>query len=150
MRVHRSRGTRVMRRASTFRGSSPWQSPSRFVTRSTWVSTAMPSLRPKAWPRTTLAVFRPTPGSLRMVSTLRGISPPWSRTRPAAKPMMLLVLARKNPVERMMVSTSAGAASARLGAVGKRAKSKGVTWLTRSSVHWAERMVATLSSKGVR
>src|SRR5260221_2756536 len=64
--------------------------------------------------------------------------------------MMLLVFARKKPVERMMSSTSAGAASARLSAVGNRAKSKGVTRFTRSSVHWAERIVATASSKGFR
>jgi len=34
--------------------------------------------------------------------------------------------------------------------VGKRLKSAGVTMLTRTSVHWAERMVATSSSQGER
>ena len=76
VRVHRSRGTRAMRRASTAAGSSPSARPSRFVTRRTCVSTAMPSLTSKAWPRTTFAVLRPMPGRVTSASMVRGTSPP--------------------------------------------------------------------------
>ena len=54
-----------------------------------------------------------------------------------------LALFRKKPVERISSSTSACEPAARARASGYRAKSAGVTMLTRTSVHWAERIVAT-------
>ena len=56
----------------------------------------------------------------------------------------------RSPVERISASTSERSAAARAGAAGKRRNRAGVTWLTRASVHWAERIVATSSSKGLR
>jgi hypothetical protein len=37
--------------------------PNRVESRETWVSTTTPTLMPKAFPRTTFAVLRATPGS---------------------------------------------------------------------------------------
>ncbi len=45
--------------------------PMRFDTRSTWRSTGSPGT-PSAWPSTTFAVFRPTPGSSTSASMRRG------------------------------------------------------------------------------
>ena len=56
---------------------------------------------------------------------------------------------RKKPVGRMSSSSSSGSAAARSAAVGYRAKSAGVTMLTRSSVVWADSTVATRSWKRV-
>ena len=56
---------------------------------------------------------------------------------------------RKKPVERIRSSSSLRSAAASACGVGKRANSAGMTRLTRSSVHWADRMVATSSSKGL-
>ncbi len=60
---------------------------------------------------------------------------------------MLRAFARKKPVLRIVSSTSASGAAASDAASGYLAKSCGVTMLTRSSVHWAERIVATESWK---
>ena len=60
----------------------------------------------------------------------------------------LLAFCRKNPVERMMSSSTAAGASAMACGVGKVANSFGVTRFTRSSVHWADRMVAHISWNG--
>ena len=76
-----------------------------------------------------------------------GTSPPKRSTTPWAMPTRLRALARKNPVERISVSTSARSAAASDGASGYRANSAGVVRLTRTSVHWAERMVAASSWK---
>src|SRR3974390_3542394 len=62
-------------------------------------------------------------------------------------PIRLLVLDRKKPVVRMISSTSSGLAAASASGSGYLPKSTGVTMLTRSSVHWAERIVAARSSK---
>ena len=63
--------------------------------------------------------------------------------------MRLRVLARKNPVGRISASTSSTGASANESASGKRANSAGVVRFTRSSVHWADRMVAASSWNGI-
>ena len=55
------------------------------------------------------------------------------------------VLLRKNPVVWISSSTSAGSAAARSAGVGYLANSGGVTMLTRSSVVWADRIVAVSS-----
>ena len=103
---------------STSMGSSPRAIPSRLETRSTWVSTAMPSAIPYAWPSTTLLVLRPTPGSSTIAAIVRGTSPPCSATSARAQPRMLRVLARKNPVGRIIVSICAGRALAIASGVG--------------------------------
>src|SRR5215510_3654078 len=64
-------------------------------------------------------------------------------------PMSDLALALKNPVEWISFSRVAGRARAKSSAVRYRVKSVRVTAFTRSSVHWAERMVAARSSSGV-
>ena len=61
-----------------------------------------------------------------------------------------LALARKKPVGRRISSRSSGAAAAMSSGVGYLAKSAGVVWFTLRSVVWAERTVATSSSKGLR
>ena len=53
----------------------------------------------------------------------------------------------KKPVDRINASTSSRSAAANSRGPGKRRKSAGVTRLTRSSVHCAERIVATRSWK---
>lgn len=57
------------------------------------------------------------------------------------------VLARKKPHGRRISSTSSGLAAARSSGVGYLAKRAGVVWLTRRSVVWADRTVATTSWK---
>ena len=51
---------------------------------------------------------------------------------------------------RIRASSSGRVAAAIAAGVGKRRKSSGVTRLTRTSVHCAERIVATSSSQGER
>jgi hypothetical protein len=79
-------GTNLMSSCSTFTGSLLSVSPSLPETRRTWVSTTMPSFEPKALPRTTLAVLRPTPGRATSSDIVRGTSPPCSSTRALAMP----------------------------------------------------------------
>ena len=76
--VQSSRGKSGTRSFSTFSGVFWLVSFMRKARRFTCVSTTTPSLMPKAFPRITLAVFRPTPGMLERVRMSRGISPSWS------------------------------------------------------------------------
>ena len=62
--------------------------------------------------------------------------------------MRLRVLARKKPVDRTSSSTCSGLAAASEAASGYAAKSAGVTMFTRTSVLWAERMVAASNWNG--
>jgi len=62
---------------------------------------------------------------------------------------MFFALLRKNPVLWMIRSILAIGAAARSAAVGYFLNSSGVTILTRTSVHWAERMVAISNSNGL-
>ena len=78
--------------------------PRRWATRATCVSTEIPGT-PKALPRTTLAVLRPTPGSVTRSSRRPGTSPPKRSQSAWAMPRMLAVFARKNPVGRMSSSS---------------------------------------------
>jgi hypothetical protein len=135
----------AMRSSSIFSGASARVNPSRAASRLTCVSTTTPSFTPNALPRMTFAVLRPTPGSADSSASVRGTSPPWSAISPRANPMTLRALFRKKPVERTTSSTSSWAAPASASASGYRAKSTGVTMLTRSSVVWADRIVATPS-----
>lgn len=98
----------------------------------------------------TLAVFRPTPGRVTSSSIVRGTRPPKRSSSARLMAWRACVFWRKNPVGRMSASSSCGSARAKSSGVRKRAKSCGVTRLTMASVHWAERMVATSSSKALR
>src|SRR5450432_1608526 len=66
-----------------------------------------------------------------------------------AVPLRLLAFWRKKPVVRMSASSLGSGAFAMASGVGYFLKSAGVTRLTRSSVHWADRIVAQTSWKGV-
>jgi hypothetical protein len=148
MQAQRSCGIRPFRSRSTFSGSVWRDQPRRRARRPTCVSTTTPSGAPKAFPRTTFAVFRPTPGSALSSAIVRGTSPPCCVTIAFAAPRIERPLALKNPVDRISRSIAPAGAAASAAASGNRAKSAGVTWLTRSSVHWAERIVETRSSSG--
>jgi hypothetical protein len=50
--------------------------------------------------------------------------------------------------DRMYGNTSSGSAPAIATGLGKAANRAGVTWFTRSSVHWADSTTATSSSNG--
>ena len=76
--------------------------------------------------------------------------PPWCSMTARAMPTRLRDFIRKNPVERICGSSSSGSALASAAAFGYRAKSAGVTTLTRASVDCAERIVATSSSNASR
>src|ERR1700755_1105364 len=67
-----------------------------------------------------------------------------------AAPLIDFALLLKNPVVRMISISSGNSAFAIAAGVGKRRNNSGVTMLTRTSVHCAERIVATSSSHGVR
>src|SRR5881394_1143327 len=143
--VHRSRGTSSMRSRSIFTGSFSRVRPSRVDRRCTCVSTTIPSFFRNQVPSTTFAVLRPTPGSRTRASMVSGTSPPWRSSSAWAIPMMDLVLLRKNPVLWISCSSTAGSALARSRVERYFANRAGVTRLTRASVDWADRMVATSS-----
>ena len=77
VRVHRAGGIAAHNCRSTTSGSSESAMPMRFATRSTCRSTGSPGT-PSAWPSTTFAVLRPTPGSFVRAAISAGTSPPWS------------------------------------------------------------------------
>jgi hypothetical protein len=139
------RGTTAISARSIRTGSRCRVSPRRRATRVMWVSTTIPEAIPQPAPSTTLAVFRPTPGSAVSAAMVHGTSPPWRSTRARAHPWRARALARKNPVERMTAWICGRGAAARAAASGHRRNSAGVTRLTRVSVDWAERMVAIRS-----
>ena len=116
--------------------------------RKTCVSTTTPSAFLKQTPKTTLAVLRAAPG---MVISSASVCGTWllnSATIFWAAPWMDLALLWKKPVVRIRASSYGRGALDIAAGVGKRRKSSGVTMLTRTSVHWAERIVATSSSQG--
>ncbi len=104
---------------STFTGSVCLVSPRRMLSRPTCVSTTTPDGMPKAVPRTTLAVLRPTPAKLdqrlRGLAALRRHGFPTSSRQHS---LMLLALLRKKPVLWMIRSISDCGAWARSSAVG--------------------------------
>ena len=106
VRVQRAGGIASHNCRSTATGSSDSAMPMRFDTRRTWRSTGRPGT-PRAWPRTTFAVFRPTPGSSTSASIAAGTLPPWRATSASAMPMSDFDLARKKPVEWICGSSSA-------------------------------------------
>ena len=130
-RVQRRRGRLAHRCCSTTTGSSPCAIPSWFDTRRTCRSTGKPGI-PRACPRTTLAVLRPTPGRASRSSIRAGTFPSWRSVSAAAIPSSDRALERKKPVGRIWGSNSAGVARVRAAGVGYRVNRAGVTWLTRS------------------
>ena len=143
-----SSGGRISRSCfSTLPGSLvPSVRPRRPEIRMQWVSA---TTTPGVWntsPKIRLAVLRPTPGSATSSSMVPGTFPPcWDRSIWAHSTRSRL-LARKNPQEWMYSPTSSTSAWAKASRVGKRAKRAGVTWLTRSSVHWADSRTAKSNS----
>ncbi len=81
------------------------------------MSTVIPGI-PNAFPSTTLAVFRPTPGSVTRSSSRPGTTPSYSSTSRVDSARRFLALARKKPVGLMIASSSAVSASAMLRASG--------------------------------
>ena len=77
VRVHDAFGRTSVSWSWISSGSSDLARPRRWLTRNTWVSTAMAS-SPNALPRSTFAVLRPTPGNA--VSDFHN-SNPWMKTR---------------------------------------------------------------------
>jgi hypothetical protein len=73
--VQSFRHTSATKSRSILSGVVSVVNPRRRVRRCTCVSTAIPCGRPKAFPNTTLAVFRPTPGSPRSASIVSGTAP---------------------------------------------------------------------------
>ena len=91
--VHSAAGTRFVRSRSILTGSVSVLRPRRRLRRLTWVSTGNPGT-PKALPRMTLAVLRPTPFSATNSSMVVGTSPPWRSTSCRQQSRMLRALAR--------------------------------------------------------
>ncbi len=146
--VHSDFSIRPPTTCSTLTGSSSVVHPRRRTRRPKCVSTVSPGT-PNAFPSTTFAVLRPTPGRETRSSRRAGTSPSNRSTSAWPIPMTDWALARKKPVGRRISSSSARSADAYAAASGYRAKSAGVVRFTRLSVVWAERTVATSSSSGV-
>jgi len=98
----------------------------------------------------TFAVFLPTPGKVINSSIVCGTCSPKRSVTALLEAMRCFALFLKKPVERMSCSTSRRSAAASSAGLRYRRKSEGVTWLTRWSVHWAERIVAMSNSQGER
>ena len=97
-----------IRSCSILTGASSFVSSRRREMRWTCVSTTTPAGMPNHEPRTTLAVLRAAPGTVRSSSIVLGTSPPKSLMILRAAPTMDFDLLRKNPVERMSGSSSSG------------------------------------------
>jgi len=103
---------------------------------------------PKACTLTTLAVLWPTPGSVSSVARSRGTRSPCSSTSARESAAMFLALVGARPQLRIKRWISPGFSFAIAAGVEARAKSAGVTWLTRASVHCADSTTATSKVKG--
>lgn len=102
----------------------------------------------KICPRTTLAVFRPTPGRAISDSMSDGSSPLCTSRSRLAVLLMCFAFILKKPVGRTASSNKRISASAKSFNEGNCANSTRVTKLTRASVHCAERIVAKSSCHG--
>src|SRR3990172_2549445 len=142
-------GTTAARSFSARAGSFDAVRPRRNDTLPTCVSTGS-ALAPKHATRRIEAVFLPTPGSAVSASIVAGTFPPCRSAIAAESPRIAFALFRKKPVGRTVSSTASGNAAASARGSGYLRNSAGVTWFTRSSVHWAASTVATSSSKGLR
>jgi len=105
---------------------------------------------PRAWPSTTFAVLRPTPGAPRARPCRGHVARRDARRALAPLRRCSETSSGRSRLAARWVRESSGSAFARALASGYFAKSTGVTSFTRRSVHWAERIVATRSSNGVR
>ena len=90
--VQSLRGMSVATLASTFSGSRLVVQPKRLASRPKCVSTVMPGM-PKAFPSTTFAVFRPTPGRVTRSRSRGGTSPPNRSQSAWPSPIRLFALA---------------------------------------------------------
>ena len=144
-RPTRQRGTDLHQVLLDLLRRRPRASPSLRASRLTCVSTTTPDAIPNAVPRTTLAVFRPTPGSAVSASRSRecsrhgppqpcGPSPASFATWPGK------TRSNESALRARLARLPPGAPQS-----GNRRKSSGVTMFTRASVHCAERIVATRS-----
>ena len=104
--------------ARSFPAPVSFVSPRRRESRVTCVSTTTPALMPKALPKTTFAVLRPTPASACSSSIVRGTSPPNFSTSAAQQALMFFALLRKKPVDLMARSKFGGR---RVGEICRRA-----------------------------
>lgn len=103
-----------------------------------WVSTGKAGVL-KAWMRTTEAVLCPTPGRASRSCKVLGTWELCCETRILERLEMAEALRLERPQGLMIFCmTSMGRVAMDWG-VSARAKRWGVTWLTRLSVHWAER-----------
>src|SRR5438132_3821977 len=100
-------------------------------------------------PSTTFAVFRATPGRVSSLSISSGTWPPKFSTIALDAPTTDLALLRKKPVGRRSGSSCSGLAAAMAWGVGYLWNSPGVTLLTITSVHWADKIVAISSSQAL-
>ena len=81
---------------------------------------------------------------------LRGTLPPWRSSTASAAPRSERAFWLWKPVWKIALAISPSLGVGERLRVGiARGRGPGVTMLTRSSVHWAERIVATSSSHGV-
>ena len=89
---------------------------------------------------TTLAVLWPTPGRASNSSKVRGTWPPWQFDQQFGKVAEIaLAFCGASPQERMIAWISGNRQPRHLFGVSAAANRAGVTWLTRLSVHWADR-----------
>src|SRR3990172_1034881 len=110
----------------------------------------MPSLMPKATERTMFAVLRATPGSVVSSSMVCGtVLLNFSRSNVAVL-WMLFALLLKKFTERMSCASFSGGVSAWAWTVRYFLNRPSVTLFTSTSVVWAESMVATSSSRGLK
>lgn len=133
--IQSSGGSTFMRSLSACTASMCFVRPRRREIRPTWVSTTTPSACPNPLPRTTLAVFRPTPGNATNSDSCRGTLPECRSTSAREHPRIFLALDLKKPVVRMTLSICGWVARAIFSGVGQRPNRVGVTILTRLSVH---------------
>src|SRR3989304_6659949 len=102
---HSLGGSRHPRSLSILVGSCSRVNPRRLDNRLQCVSTATPGVA-KAWPRITLAVFRPTPASFVSSAIVAGTLPPNSSTNCRAHRCRDFALARNKPSVRISASMS--------------------------------------------
>lgn len=138
-----------MRSCSIFTGSLCSVRPSFRERRITWVSTTIPSALLKAFPSTTLAVFRATPGSASSSSMVSGTRSLYFSAMILQAAWMFLALLWWKLTLRISLSRLERSALAKSEAFLYFLKRSGVTVLTSLSVAWAERMVAIRSSSGL-
>ena len=103
---------------------------------------------PKACTITTLAVLCPTPGSVSRSAGSAGTRPPCSSSKRFESAARARAFWGASPQLRIRPSIVGAGRRAIASGVAAAAKSAGVTWLTRASVHWAESTTETSSVKG--